>query len=721
MFDSRWVGVAVLAVACSSGGTPAQGDAGADAATFSSAVSHRLSVGAHGCFVMADGSARCWGRGGPQSHLGDGTDEVREAPVTAQGLTCVVSLSAGDSHTCALRTDGSVWCWGENASGQLGDGTTSAHNAPTRVMGVDGVVEVRVSASRTCARRGDGTVWCWGRALEDGMTHMRPERVAQVTGAAEIALQDDSVGGGRNPRAGLCVRRNDGTVWCFSVAEMPSTTPTTLTRVPAVADAVEIASGRAGACARTRAGAVWCWGDNTRGQLGVGDLEAHADPVQVQGVENVASIAVGQSHMCARTQGGAVWCWGANSSGAVGASMTSDQPRPAVVPGIEDAAEIAAGNAGTCALTRSGAVSCWGTRDSGILGTGPVTTTRFTPPHVVRGLEGVVRLHAGDATTCATTGDGTTRCWGADLLRVDGATRNLTHLFPSQDQGPQGFTSIVSDGAHRCAITPAATVQCWGINTRGQVGDGTTTEQQTPLDVPGLTGVTMLALGQEHSCALRMDGSVWCWGSNEFHQISSVGQENRLEPQRVEGLPRVTAISSMTHTVCAITEDRRVLCWGRDVSGETGQSTSMFWRATPIAVPDLTGAISMVSAGVESCARREGGSVTCWGFGGSTSGDGLASTFAAFNDVDELMLYGYSRCARDHAGAVRCSEYSEGGWRAPTTIDGPAQVTALAGGDMHACALTMDGHVWCWGADTDGQLGNGCYAFGCAAPQTITF
>ena len=117
----------------------------------------------HSCAVKTSGAVLCWGANG-YGQLGDGTRTNRALPVPVTGLAPeVVALAAGYRHTCAVGRAGALTCWGQNAYGQLGDGTTSAVSVPVRVSGLPGGVRgVTAGQRQTCAVRTDGTAWCWG-------------------------------------------------------------------------------------------------------------------------------------------------------------------------------------------------------------------------------------------------------------------------------------------------------------------------------------------------------------------------------------------------------------------------------------------------------------------------------------------------------------------------------------------------------------------------------
>lgn len=115
------------------------------------------------CGLRTDGRVLCWGRR-DLGQLGDAsTVATRSTPALVSGLDTVTQLAAGRSHVCAVRSDGTVWCWGDDVNGQLGDGTVGGFSAtPSQVVELTEVEQVSAGGTFTCALRTDGDVWCWG-------------------------------------------------------------------------------------------------------------------------------------------------------------------------------------------------------------------------------------------------------------------------------------------------------------------------------------------------------------------------------------------------------------------------------------------------------------------------------------------------------------------------------------------------------------------------------
>ena len=143
-----------------------------------SGVQALTSWGEHTCALSIGGSVRCWGKN-ESGQLGDGTTSNRATPVSVGGLDAGAEvIAAGASHTCALRSEGAVTCWGGNDAGQLGDGTTTKRSAPVAVVGLgSGVRALAPGGYHTCALTAEGSVACWGHnnfgQLGDGSTRRR--------------------------------------------------------------------------------------------------------------------------------------------------------------------------------------------------------------------------------------------------------------------------------------------------------------------------------------------------------------------------------------------------------------------------------------------------------------------------------------------------------------------------------------------------------------------
>ena len=288
--------------------------------------------GSSTCALTEEGTVLCWGRNS-SGQLGDTTRKNRTRPVEVDGLgSGVAQISTGGEHACALTTAGDVSCWGRNKYGQLGDGTTKNRSKPTAVTRLDGeVTAISAGTSHTCALLGDGTVRCWGNnasgQLGDGTTkkRSRPTAVTRLDGRAV------AVTAGRNH---TCALLEGGSVVCWGdnrygqVGDGTTKDRSEPTEVEQLsAGVLSVAAGSDHTCAVVPGAAVTCWGRNSRGgPLGDGTLTDRTAPVPVMGMDSsVAAVTGGTSHTCALTTTGIAKCWGNNNHGQLGDGTTTNR------------------------------------------------------------------------------------------------------------------------------------------------------------------------------------------------------------------------------------------------------------------------------------------------------------------------------------------------------------------------------------------------------------
>lgn len=336
----------------------------------------------HACARVSDGTVWCWGENA-DGQLGQGArGGIRARPVKVKRLREAVQVAAGAVHSCALVSDGAVYCWGANAEGQLGDGTFTARTEPVRVVGLDGVVEIASAGRHTCARLGEGTVRCWGE---------------NSGGQLGIEPGDD--------RAEPIL-------------------------VPGLADAVELAAGVSFTCARRVDRTVVCWGVNAEGELGDGTAQPRIGPVTVAGLADAVAIAAGDDHACAARADGRVVCWGDGEFGQLGDHGTFDRSAPVVAPDIVDAMDVAAGDETSCALGADGKVHCWGRNHAGQLGGGTTSGYESLPVQVAGGLT-FVQSTLGARHACGRASSGAIYCWGANADGQLGDGTQSERLLPT--------------------------------------------------------------------------------------------------------------------------------------------------------------------------------------------------------------------------------------------------------------------------------------------------
>jgi alpha-tubulin suppressor-like RCC1 family protein len=498
-----------------------------------------------------------------------------------------------------------------------------------------------------------------------------------------------------------------------------------------------LVAGADHACALRGDGALTCWGRNDVGQLGDGSRTARSLPVAVGGLPPLRAVAAGARHTCALTRDvGDVYCWGGDEAGQLGQpDNAAGAPRttPVQVAGVTDALDVAAGSDFSCAVLRDGTARCWGANDAGQLGDGGPKTTRRAPT-VVFALSGVRALSASWQHVCALRDDETLWCWGAGSVGQlgDGAARDAPQ--PVRVVGLDAVTAVATGLQHTCAATRAEGLFCWGANTSSQLGREASPMEARPARVPIVTNPVAVAAGGAHTCAIRRGGATLCWGANGSGQLGNGSTSTLPIPVKVNDLGAATKVVAGSTFTCARGGGDAVFCWGDDRYGQLalGKTTSRP-RAAP--VPSIAGASDLATGAAHGCAIVGGAAagdagagtpqpVACWGANQAGQlGDGSTMDRSIARPVTGLEATRVSAgvahsCAIAEGGALWCWGRGGSGQLGRTrAVDTPspamvplaasARVVGAALGDTHTCAALSDGTARCWGANGDGQLGDG--------------
>jgi alpha-tubulin suppressor-like RCC1 family protein len=735
--------------------------------------------GSHTIELKSDGTVWIWGSN-QFGQLGDGTTIDSPAPIQVIGLTDVTAIAAGGSHTIALKTDGTVWSWGDNRAGQLGVITTEAcsgystpcSSTPVKVIGLTDIIAIAAGGSHTVALKSDGTVWAWGRNNSGqlgatvseicGYGYSCSTTPVQVSGLTDVTT---IAGGGFHTIA----LKADGTVWAWGAnrygqlgdgTTIDSTTPM---QVRGLTDVTAVAGGLYHTIVLKTDGTVWAWGWNSSGQLGTETTETcefgstkwycSTTPLQVNGLTGVTSIAAGGNlyvgHTIALKADGTVWAWGNNDHGQLGATTTEIceilipygerggaytysafcSTTPVQVSGLAEVNVIAGGGYHTIALKSDDTVWAWGDNEHSQLG---VTTTEtcgyeddfncssapvqarskvtgaFSVGGTVSDLtETLVLQNNGEDDLIITENGPFTFATELEDLAVydieiltqpDGQVCeiistisgriNATDVTDIQITCLDFFTeaiAIAGGNSHTIALKTDGTVWAWGKNNSGQLGVETTETcgnvncSTIPVEVNGLTDVVTIAAGGVHTIVLESDGTVWAWGNNWTGQLGDGTTINSPTPRQVD-LTDVNAIAAgWLHTI-ALKSDGTVWAWGSNQYGQLGATTSETcgYSSTPcsttsVQVIGLTDVTAIAAGDYHTVALKTDGTVWAWGRNYSGQlGDGTTT---------------------DSATPVQVSDLTD--------------VIAIAAGDYHTVAIKTDGTVWAWGSNWSGQLGDG--------------
>lgn len=322
------------------------------------------------------------------------------------------AVVGGSHHSLLLKSDGSLWGWGDNFTGNVGDGTTIARNTPVKVLLNISATAIAAGPLSSFAIGSDSYLYVWGN---NDQNQLGVNNLNSTPWPTKTLLTPASITSGGNLFSVEALL--DGSVYSFGlnlygelghgvISTNTTPNPNSGGVVPSLSNITVVSSGSCHTIALRSDGTVWSWGCNSSGQLGDGTTTDRETPAQISGLSNVTAIAAGGEYSIAIRNDGTVWTWGYNAAQTV---------IPTQLPGIVSAKAAAVGGDGNTThhafiLKTDGTVWAWGNNSDGAIGDG-TTTTRTTPVQV---LSGVISIGTGAYHSLAIKSDGSVWTWGTN-------------------------------------------------------------------------------------------------------------------------------------------------------------------------------------------------------------------------------------------------------------------------------------------------------------------
>jgi len=339
---------------------------------------------------------------------------------------------------------------------------------------------------------------------------------------------------------------------------------------------VNLAAGENHSLALSTDGKVWAWGNNSSGQLGIGDLNVKQldAPQKILHLTDIMAIDAGHTHSLALQSDGTVWSWGNNSNGQLGNGLEISESKPILIPKLSSCIAIAAGYAHSVALKNDGTVWTWGLNSAGQLGDNS-EINRNEPVPV--GVANVIAIAAGDYHTVALKKDGTVWTWGDNPNGQLGDGTKETKYIPTRVANISKVIGIAAGYLHTLALRSDGTVWGWGGNEYGQLGDNSEVKMQLLPVKTVFTDSQGLAIeaGQYHSLVLKKDGSVWSFGANGFGQLGDNTFQGKTKPVHVEDTDTNTVEKLNIGTPYTIDEDSQTGLINFEVTDEETPSEKL--------------------------------------------------------------------------------------------------------------------------------------------------
>ncbi|MCA8838190.1 MAG: hypothetical protein K8963_10110, partial [Proteobacteria bacterium] len=813
----------------------------------------------HTCAIKSSGQLYCWGdNNSGQLGIGGSQNNELNAPTQVGSDTDWSTLSTGDNHTCAIKSSGQLYCWGSNNSGQLGIGNSQNNelNAPTQIGRDTDWSTLSTGGHHTCAIKSSGQLYCWGDNSFDQLgigdsDSARLNSPTQVGGRTDwIAV---SAGGGHS-----CAVNNAGRLLCWGSnidgqlgidnSNRQNNRFNSPAPVGSDTDWFTISTGLIHTCAIKTNGELHCWGSNSSHQLGRDNNFGFntMPPTQVGSDTDWSTISTGLDHTCATKNTGGLYCWGSTTAGALGLGndfnrfsrstptlVSSAPPPPTVAPNLTsvdlaDSATPARFNAGvfgagriippvvfanTGADVRAGGCTIdtaagssdlpAGLRLSPVVQNNSVTcqitgiptaaaamaeytiaavnaigadTTAATvslavavvsplvaditalqkfiagieaedivltntgldvraggcavEPALPAGLNAVVYEDSG-LMTCAVTG--TPQFWSARRSYTIVATATggeIDSAIVDIEVAPEPLLQIAQiglGGSHSCAVSGDGKLNCWGYNRDGQLGLGDSMNRSIPFRVGMDADWSAVSAGNEdgeYTCAIKTNGELYCWGRDYSGQLGIGGVGNgsvRLSPAQVGRDTDWLALGTGRRHICAIKTNGELYCWGENFNGQLGLGDNNSRNAPAQVGADTDW--STISVGYShTCAIKTNGELYCWGSNfnfelGLGEGNNSNTPIQVGTDTDWFILSagGSRTCAIKTNGELYCWGNSSSLFDGDDIYNSntPAQVGidvdwgSVSTSGPHTCAIKTNGELYCWGENSSNKLGLG--------------
>ncbi|BDR52164.1 hypothetical protein KIM372_00710 [Bombiscardovia nodaiensis] len=767
-----------------------------DGITFSSIAAgyrHTLAIG-------SDGQVYAWGydwRG--QLGIGNQSSTVVQQFILPTGVNAV-EVAAGTEHSLVLGDDGKIYASGSNEYHQIDDSSTSSiYRTPIAISAPGGGRFAHIAAGDlfSLATTDDGNLYAWGQNDygQLGFSGTSTGLPRQVSLPAGVKITHLTAG---NLSAAALTEEGDVYTWGENSAgqlgngSWTSTTPAKIT-IPG-GPVEQLYMGNAHALALTRNHQLYAWGSSSFGQVGNGSGGQINTPTLINppGSAIFASIGTGpaSSHSLAANTLGDMYAWGENYAGQLGDGGTTSQYTPQSVQAPRtDITKVrflsvpATGSLNTSTGVWSGTSPAgspgnlqvyvswtiagkeqsdqtllWRYLDiytihfdlGGAPGSAPADQV-FSEGDAHHATWPIVPIRAGyefagwftptgqpfDFTSPVRTSANLTARWDSTeftLTPKAGLTTGGTHLTLNGPGDPGfRFTQVCAGEDSSVALGSNGLIYAWGNNTSNELGNESTVDSRTPVRVHTPAGLTFSSIAANGSYALAVgsDGKAYAWGNNSYRQLANGGYDNNDKPQEYllpAGVRAAEVAAGYSHSL-VLSEDGKVYAAGTNYFGEVANDTNVrdYRTAIPVNLPAGKTFVHIAAGKYFSLALSSDGVLYTWGYNNvGQLGNGNMTNHADLQPVSVRAGLTFTQiAARSNYAAAISDDGAVYTWGAnssgqlgtgdyvmhsqPTVIALPfsQRAASISTGESHMIALTTTGDMYAWGKNTYGQLGTG--------------
>lgn len=602
----------------------------------------------HFAMVKSDGTLWTWGEGS-KGKLGHGDTVTRSSPQQVGTKTNWTNVACGYDHMAAIDSTGTLYVWGNNASYQLGLNDTINRSSPTALSGSWSAVYA--NASRTLAKNAvDGYLYWTGNATQAGVSPglspgYYPQSTPNASGFSQSLTQITTASnfskGSFGPIFGLLIKNT---------------------------------------------GALYAAGRNQYGQLGINNTFSRSSFVQVGAGTNWSKVSVGLWHSLGLTNTGNLYVWGLNDVGQLGLGDSINRSSPTLLAsGVQDIQAV--DDAGMFVKT-DGTLWMFGdvirvSGDSGLRDGGDdpdyyfSTGVERSPILVTTGLSGSNSVSASwdgkwiGGSVGYYVSNGEPRMWGRNETTYGAWLYEKNKKFRKM---PGSWSSVSSGGYHVAAVKSSGTLFTWGYNIYGRLGHGDTINRSSPTAVNALNTYTIKEVHAGGATTAVLTGAgpsytLWTWG---YGAVGTLG--HNLTTSRSAPIIISAGWSRIFHggySMMGINSSGALYSWGSNTNGELGLNDTIGRSSPALVMSGLSSAnINVGSGGSNAAIIKSDGSL--WTVGANAYGQLGLGDFTSRSNFTQV---------------------------------GSSSWTAVSSGYVHMSAIDVSKRLFTWGRNSTGQLG----------------
>ena len=578
--------------------------------------------------------------------------------------------------TKAVKTDGTLWAWGDNSYYQIATKDAVNRSSPTQIGTATSWRTTSVAVKTlgfTILGEMDttGKVWTWGVGNNSGSMVNPLQSFTQIPGSwsmVSYARQDYPT------QAGI---KTDGTLWTWGYGQSGSTglgsitARSSPTQVGTKNDWTHVASGENTVIAVGDYGqVVYAWGYRP----GAFSINSTSSPVALFGpnfsAKELAPSMLG-SHTMVLSTAGSLYAIGAGKDGAFGDGLTTTSAYVPIKIDNGTWKKIATGNSHTLGLKTDSTLWAWGLNTSGQLGIQDAVS-RSSPVQVMAGKSFTAIGAGANGFSQAIDTVGTMWAFGLPTGGVLGISSTIGNRSLPVQVG-ENWSSASAGLSHVALIDSEGGLWVWGAGPSGELGTNDVLNRPAYTKI-GNSSWLMVSAGDSSTHGITADGRLWAWGDNANGNLGLNDTINRSSPTQV-GTSSWSFVSSRTSFTAAISSTGKLWAWGNNSTGTLGDNTTIN-RSSPVQVTGVgqTSSFAIVKVGgTTAAAITINGALYAWG---TASGTGQNSSV---NRSEPVLV--------------------SSDW----TTD-PNKITVKL---SNVIAIKSDGTLWAWGDNTNGILGTG--------------